>query len=85
MKTEMSSIEPLAPCRNGASLSLFYRYYFGTCSPKLAQLFPASVSQGRSAGYSDILYDFSVTIPRCYNDVSIVSFFARLDSGILCL
>ena len=31
-------MEPLAHCRNVASLSLFYRYYFGSCSSELAQL-----------------------------------------------
>ena len=34
------SLEPLAPWRNVASLSLFYRYYFGRCSSELAQLVP---------------------------------------------
>ena len=31
-------LEPLVHCRNVASLSLFYRYYFGGCSSKLAEL-----------------------------------------------
>ena len=34
-----SSLEPLAHRRNVANLSLLYRYYFGRCSPELAQLF----------------------------------------------
>ena len=34
------SLEPLAYRRNVASLSLFYRYYFGRCSSELAQLVP---------------------------------------------
>ena len=33
-----ASLEPLAHRRNIASLSLFYRYYFGRCSSELAQL-----------------------------------------------
>ena len=33
-----ASLEPLAYRRNVASLSLFYRYYFGRCSSELAQL-----------------------------------------------
>ena len=33
-----ASLEPLAHRRNVASLSLFYRYYFGRCSSELAQL-----------------------------------------------
>ena len=33
-----ASLEPLAHRQNVASLSLFYRYYFGRCSSELAQL-----------------------------------------------
>ena len=67
------SLDSLAQRRNVASLSLFYRYYFGRCSSELAQLVPLSYSRGRSTYYSDRLLDFSVTIPRCYKDVN--SFF----------
>ena len=35
-----TSLEPLAHRRNVASLSLFYRDYFGECSSELAQLVP---------------------------------------------
>ena len=71
------SLEPLTHRRNVASSSLFYRYYFGTCSPELAQLVPLPYSQGRSTHYSDRLHAFSVTIPRCYKDVYVNSFFPR--------
>ena len=71
------SLEPLAHRRNVASLSLFYRYYFGRCSSELAQLVPLPFSRGRSTRYSDRLHDFSVTIPRCYKDVYVNSFFPR--------
>ena len=37
-------LEPLAHCRNVASLSLFYRYDFGRCSSELAQLVPLPYS-----------------------------------------
>ena len=70
-----ASLEPLAHCPNVASLSLFYRYYFVRCSSELAQLVPLPFSQGRSTFYSDRLHDFSVTIPRCYKDVYVNSFF----------
>ena len=60
-----ASLEPLADRRNVASLSLFYRYYFGRCSSELAQLVPLPFSRGRSTRYSDRLHDFSVTISRC--------------------
>ena len=35
-----ASLEPLAHRPNAASLSLFYRYYYGRCSSVLAQLVP---------------------------------------------
>ena len=43
-----ASLEPLVHCRNVASLSLFYRYYFGRCLSELAQPIPLPFSQGRS-------------------------------------
>ena len=79
-------LEPLAHCQSVASLSLFYRYYFGRCSSELAQLVPLPFSQGRSARYSDRLHDFSVAIRKYYKDVmSTVSFLAHLDPGIFYL
>ena len=39
-----ASLEPLAHCRNVASLSLFNSYYFGRCSSELAQLVPLPFS-----------------------------------------
>ena len=56
---------------------LFYRYYFSRCSSELAKLFPRPYSSGRSTCYSDGLHDFFVTIPRCYKDVYVNSFFTR--------
>ena len=80
-------LEPLTHLRNNASLSLFCRYYFGRCLSELTQPVPPSYSCGRSTRYSDRLYDFSVTFPRCYKDVYVNSFFLRTvrDFGILCL
>ena len=72
-----ASIEPLAHCRNVASLTLFYRYYFGRCSSELAQLVPLPYCRGKSTRYSHRLHDFSVTIPGCYKDVYVNSFFPR--------
>ena len=48
-----ASLEPLAHRRNVASLSLFYRYFFGRCSSELSQLVPLPFSQGMSTHYSD--------------------------------
>ena len=72
-----ASLEPLAHGGNVASLSLFYRYYFGRYSSELLQLVPVPFSRGRSTRYSDRLHDFSVTIPRCYKDVYVNIFFPR--------
>ena len=71
------SLEPLAHRGNVASLSLFYRYYCGRCSSEVAQLVPLPYSRGRSTCYSDRLHNFSVTIPRCYKDIYVNSFFPR--------
>ena len=71
----VASLEPFAHRRSEASLSLFYRYYFSRCSSELAQLVPLPFSRGWSTRYSDRLLDFSVTIPRCYKDVYVNSFF----------
>ena len=71
------SLEPLAHGGNVATLSLFYRYYFGRFSAELADMVPLPYSQGRSTRYSDRLHDFSVTIPACYKDVCINSFSPR--------
>ena len=81
-----ASLEPLAHCRNVASLSLFYWYYFGRCSSELAQLVPLPFSQGKSTRYSDRLHDFlSPFLDLKRMSMPIVSFLAQLDSGILCL
>ena len=70
--------------RNVATVSLFYRYYFGRYSSELTQLVPLPFSRGRSTQYSDRLHDFSVTILRCYKDVYVKSLFrtARLWNSL---
>ena len=70
-----ASLVPLAYRQNVASLSLFYRYSLSICSSVLAQLGPLPYFRGRSTRYSNRLHQFSVTIPRCYYDVYVNSFF----------
>ena len=60
-----TSLETLSDCQNVASLSLFYRYYFGGCSADLAQLNSVPFSRGRS------------TDLKCYKDVYVNSFLPR--------
>ena len=69
-----ASVEPLAHHWNGASSSLFWRYSFGRCYSELAQLVPLAFFWGKSTCYSDRLYNFSVTIPRCYKNVYVDCF-----------
>ena len=76
-----TSLEPWTHCRNVASLSVFYRYYFGfgRWSSELAQLVPLPFSRGRSTRYSDRLNDFPVNIPNVTRmSMSAVSFLAQL-------
>ena len=80
-----ASLELLFHRRNLPSLSLFYRHYFERCSSELSQLVSLPYSRGRSTRYSDRLHEFSVTIPRCYKDVYVNSFFpltARIWSSL---
>ena len=69
-----ATLEPLAHCRNAASLSLFYRYYFGRCSSELAQLV-----------LIDCMIFLSPFLVVTRMSMSTVSFLTQLDSGILCL
>ena len=72
-----ASFEPLGHCRSVAFLTFFFRYYVGGCSSELTEFVPLPYSCWSSSRYSDRLHDFSVTIPRCYKDVSFRSFFPR--------
>ena len=58
---------------------------FGLCSSELAELDPLSYLGWRSTHYPNRLYDFAVTISRCYKDVYINNFLTQLDPGILYL
>ena len=81
-----ASLETLTNHWNVASLSLFYRYYFGRCSSELAQLVPLPYFWGRSTRYSDRLHDFlSPFLDVTRLSMSTVSFLTQLDSAILCL
>ena len=67
--------EPLPHLPNVVILTLFYRYYFARFLSELVQRVSFPYSRGRSTCYSDRLHVFSVTIPRCYKDVYVNSFF----------
>ena len=77
-----ASVEPLAHRRNVASLSVFYRYYFGRCSSELVQLVLEGGLLVILIGCMIFMSPFK-DITRTF--MSTVSFLAQLDSGILCL
>ena len=81
-----ASLEPMTHRRNMASISLFYRYYFGRCSSELAHLVSLPFSRG---GLLVILIDCMIFLSLFLDvrrmSMSTVSFVAQLDSGILCL
>ena len=83
-----TSLEPFAHCQNVASLSLFYRCYFGRRSSELAQLVPLPFLLG---GLVVILIDYMIFLSPFLDVTRIsmstamsISFLAQLDSGILC-
>ena len=50
---------------------------FGRCLSELAQQVPLPHSRRRSNRYSDRFRDFTASIPRCYKDAYVSSFFRR--------
>ena len=81
-----TSLEPLAHRRNVASLSLFYRYYFGRCSSELAEMVPLPFFRERSVVIlKDCMIFLSPFLDVTRMSMSTVSFLAQLNSGILCL
>ena len=78
-----ASLEPLA--QNVASLSLFYRYYFGRGSSELARLVPLLLE----GGLLGILIECTIFLSPFLNvtrmSMSAVSFLTQLGCGILCL
>ena len=81
-----ASLELLADHRNVASLSLFYRYYFATCSSELAQLVPLPFSRGRLLVILiDCMIFLSPFLDVTRMSVLTVPFLAQLDSTIFCL
>ena len=81
-----ASLEPLAHCRNGASLSLFYRYYFGDVHLNWLNWFHFLILEG---GLLIILIDCMIFLSPFLDvtmmSMSTFSFLAQLGSGILCL
>ena len=58
--------------------SVQFSYYFGRCSSELVQLVRLPFFS-REVYLLFWLHDFSVTIPRCYKDVYVNSFFPHMS------
>ena len=67
-----ASLEPLAHCRNVASLSLFYRYYFGRCSKDVyVSFFPRTYRHWEKKNiYTTSEFNFVKDIKRCRANLS---------------
>ena len=81
-----ASLEPLAHHRNVASLSLFYRYYFGRCYLNWLNWFHFLLIEG---DLLVILIDCMIFVTPFLDvtrmSMSTVYFLIQLDTGILCL
>ena len=79
--TFAASLEPLSSCQNVASVSLFYRYYFGRCSSELTKLVvPVHYSCG-----SKVLIGCTIFLGSFLDVIRMSSLLVRLGSGLLCL
>ena len=72
-----STLEPLSHRRDVASLSLFYRYYFGRCSDGLhTSMFPTFVAS-RPTRRVNFLHSFCVQVPQSRTVSRSSGFFVR--------
>ena len=78
-----TSVEPLGHRQNIASLSLFYRYYFGRCW--LNWIHFLILEGGLLVILLDCMTFLSPFLGVTRVFMSTVSFLGQLDSGILCL
>ena len=54
------TLDPLSLCHKVASLSLFYRYYFGHCSDELAACIPPPMARPRSTWQAAFAHNYCV-------------------------
>ena len=57
-----SALDPLSLRRKVASLSLFYRYYFGHCCDELATCIPRPMAQPRSTWQASFAHNYCVEL-----------------------
>ena len=74
-----SNLQSLSHRRNVASLSLFYKYFHGSCSNELKSLTPILKSFNRVTRYSANSHPFTVQLPFCNRQFYLTSFCPRID------
>ena len=57
-----STLDPLSLRRKVASLSLFYRYYFGNCSEELAACIPPPMARPHSTWQASFAHNYCVEL-----------------------
>ena len=72
-----SDLQALSHRRDVASLSLFYRYYYGKCSSELADLVPPKLVTVRSTRFSEQMHRHTVNSPVCRTKFYQSSIFPR--------
>ena len=61
-----------------------HTFYSGRYPSELAELVPLPYCRYRDTSYFDRLYDFFVTIPKCYVEIFVtVTFHAQLETRCL--
>ena len=63
-----STLDPLSLRRKVVSLSLFYCYYFGQCSEKLAACIPPPMAQSHSTQQASFSNNYCVELPNARID-----------------
>ena len=72
-----ADLQALSHRRGVASLSLFYKYYYGKCSSELADLVPPKRATVRSTRFSERMHRHTVNSPMCRTKFYQSSFFPR--------
>ena len=60
-----SDLQALSHRRDVASLSLFYKYYYGKCCSKLAHQVPPKRATVRSTRFSEQMHCHTINSPMC--------------------
>ena len=84
-----STLDPLSLRRMVASLSLFYRYYFGHCSEELATCIPPPMARPRSTRQASFAHNYCVELSNArinrFSDGFFPSTFCLCNTTFFCI